>query len=152
MINSNLKHELYLLCLKCIEQKISNAQSAIDSATESANDDTKSSAGDKHETGRAMAQLEQEKSRHQLKEALDLKTSIEKINLEIKSTSAHVGSIIITDKGNFFILVPVGKLLFDEKSYYAISIASPIGAKLTNLTKNDSFDMNGIVYKILEVL
>lgn len=148
----NLKHQLYSLCLKQIEQKISNAQSAIDSATESANDDTKSSAGDKHETGRSMAQLEQEKSRHQLKEALDLKKSIEKINLQIQSASAHVGSIVITDKGNFFILVPVGKLSIHEKSYYAISIASPIGIKLKNLIKNDSFDMNGIVYKILEVL
>lgn len=151
-MKTNLKHQLYSLCLKQIEQKISNAQSAIDSATESANDDTKSSAGDKHETGRAMAQLEQEKSRHQLKEALDLKKSIEKINLEIQSASAHVGSIVITDNGNFFILVPVGKLSIDGKSYYAISIASPIGVKLKNLTKNDSFDMNGIVYKILEVL
>ena len=57
MINSNLKQQLYSLCLKQIEQKISNAQSAIDSATESANDDTKSSAGDKHETGRGYGSI-----------------------------------------------------------------------------------------------
>lgn len=150
-MNTNLKQQLFSLCLTQIEQKISIAQSAIDNATESANDDTKSSAGDKHETGRAMAQLEQEKSRHQLKEALDLKKSIEKINIDIQSTSAHVGSVVHTDKGNFFISVPVGKLTIENTSYYSISITSPIGAKLKNLTKNDSFDMNGIVYKILEV-
>src|SRR3989344_3123698 len=110
MTKNNLKLQLYSLCLVQIEQRISNAQLAIDNAKESSNDDTKSSAGDKHETGRAMAQLEQEKSAHQLNEALDLKASIEKINLAIKSISAQVGSIVHTDKGNFFISVPVGKL------------------------------------------
>lgn len=151
MTKNNLKQQLYSLCLVQIEKRISNAQLAINNAKESANDDTKSSAGDKHETGRAMAQLEQEKSAHQLNEALELKASIEKINLDIQSTSAQVGSIVHTDKGNFFISIPVGKLAVDNTHYFAISIASPIGAKLKNLTKNDSFEMNGIVYKILEV-
>lgn len=150
-MKKDIKQQLFSLCLNLIAQRISNAQLAINNAKESANDDTKSSAGDKHETGRAMAQLEQEKSAHQLNDALDLKKAIEKINLEIKSDSAQVGSIVVTDRGNFFVSVPVGKIEIEKVQYYAISIASPIGLKLKNLTKNDSFNMNGIVYKILKV-
>lgn len=151
MTKTNLKQQLYQLCLEQINQRISNAQQAINNAKESVNDDTKSSAGDKHETGRAMAQLEQEKSAHQLSEALDLKKLIEKINPETKTDSIQVGSIVKTNKANFFISVAVGKLETETEQYYAISIASPIGVKLKNLRKNDSFDMNGVVYKILEV-
>lgn len=150
-MKKDIKQQLFSLCLNLIEQRISNAQLAISTAKESANDDTKSSAGDKHETGRAMAQLEQEKSGQQLKDVFDLKKSIKKINLDIQSASAQVGSIVITDKGNFFILAPLGKLIVDENVYYAISISSPIGDKLKGRIKNESFEMKGIVYKILEV-
>lgn len=150
-MKKDIKQQLFSLCLNLIEQRISNAQLAISTAKESANDDRKSSAGDKHETGRAMAQLEQEKSGQQLKDVFDLKKSIEKLNLDIQSASAQVGSIVITDKGNFFILAPLGKLIVDENIYYAISISSPIGDKLKGRIKNESFEMKGIVYKILEV-
>ena len=121
-------------------------------AKESANDDSKSSAGDKHETGRAMAQLEQEKSGYQLKEAQELKNNLEKININTVSKSVQLGSIVITDKGNFFVSIPVGKLIVDSQTYYAISLSSPIGVKVKNLTKKDAFEMNNIVYKILEIL
>ena len=151
-MKKNLKTELYSLCLKHIEQRISNAQEAIDVAKESANDDSKSSAGDKHETGRAMAQLEQEKSGQQLKEAEELKNVLEKIDMSRNSDSIQLGSLVLTDKGNFFVSIPVGKLIIEKEPYHAISIGSPIGTKIKNLKKNDTFDMNSIVYKILEVL
>ncbi len=150
-MNINLKKHLHSLCLDQINQRISTTQLAIDNAKESANDDTKSSAGDKHETGRAMAQLEQEKNAFQLNELFEMKKVLEKINLSIQSASIQVGSIVVTDKINFFISVPVGKLIIEKEAYYSISINSPIGEKLKNRIKNDSFDMNGIVYKILEI-
>lgn len=151
-MKTTLKQKLYSLCLQQIEQRILNAQTAINNAKESANDDTKSSAGDKHETGRAMAQLEQEKSANQLNEALALKQSLEKIALTLSSKSVQVGSIVMTDKSNFFVSIPVGKLEVDKDTYFAISISSPIGVKIKNLTLNDTFEMNGIVYKILGIL
>lgn len=151
-MKTSLKQKLHSLCLQNVEQRILNAQLAINNAKESANDDTKSSAGDKHETGRAMAQLEQEKSANQLNEALSLKKALEKLDLTISSKSVQVGSVVLTDKGNFFISIPVGKLTVEKETYYSISIGSPIGEKIKNLVKNDTFNMNGIVYKILGVL
>ena len=151
-MKKKLKEQLYLLCMDYVEKRISNLQGAILVAKESANDDSKSSAGDKHETGRAMAQLEQEKSGYQLKEAQELKNNLEKININTVSKSVQLGSIVITDKGNFFVSIPVGKLIVDSQTYYAISLSSPIGVKVKNLTKKDAFEMNNIVYKILEIL
>lgn len=147
-----LKQQLYSLCQQFIDQRIANAREAIKNATESANDDTKSSAGDKHETGRAMAHLEQEKSANQLNEALELQAVLQKINPEITSSTIQVGSVVLTDKGNFFICIPAGKLELENKVYFAISIGSPIGMKIKNLSKNQTFEFNQSVYNIIEVL
>ena len=149
-MKKDLKQQLYSLCLKNIEQRISNVQAVIDNAKESAIDETKGSSGDKHETGRAMAQLEQEKSSIQLNEVLEMKKAFERIDSTVSSQTIQVGSVVITDKGNFFISAPVGKLSFDDKVYFAISISSPIGVKIKNLSKNDSFEINGSVYKIVD--
>ncbi|CAN5493886.1 hypothetical protein BH10BAC1_BH10BAC1_06840 [soil metagenome] len=147
----NLKQQLYTLCNLFIEQRIANTKEAIQNASESANDETKSSAGDKHETGRAMAQLEQEKAVTQLNEALELQAFFKKINPEIESKTAQVGSVVLTDKGNFFLAIPAGKLTVNKQQYFAISAISPIGLKLRNLTKNQQFDFNNQVYRIIDV-
>ena len=55
---NGIKQELYKQCKNYVSNCIDTAQKAIDDAVESANDDTKSSAGDKYETGREMMQQE----------------------------------------------------------------------------------------------
>ena len=151
-MKTNLKLQLYSLCQHFIDQRIANAREAIKNATDSANDDTKSSAGDKHETGRAMAHLEQEKGVNQLNEALELQSVLQKINPEIISKTIQVGSVVCTDKGNFYICIPAGKIQIDNQVYFAISIGSPIGMKIKNLSKNQTFEFNMSVYNIIEVL
>ncbi len=64
-----IKEELFKHCLHYVEECINTAQLAIEDARSSANDDTKSSAGDKFETGREMIQQEIDRNRKQLEEA-----------------------------------------------------------------------------------
>ena len=56
------KGKIQQACLDYCDVLINRAQKEFQFITESANNETKSSAGDKHETGRAMAQIEQEKA------------------------------------------------------------------------------------------
>ena len=60
------KADILVACKKVIESRIMHTQEAIDSARESANSEQKSTAGDKHDTARAIAQFEQEKLSKQL--------------------------------------------------------------------------------------
>ena len=60
-MNPQLKKHLLKQILKKLDQKIASSQLEVESIKESKNSDTKSSAGDKHETGRAMAQQELDK-------------------------------------------------------------------------------------------
>ena len=56
----SIKNKLLQHCKELIEARLKNAEDAMNRAQESANDNEKSSAGDKFETGRAMGHLEKE--------------------------------------------------------------------------------------------
>jgi transcription elongation GreA/GreB family factor len=131
---------------------MATAQEAIQVAQQSANEETKSSAGDKYETGRAMAQLEIEKSMIQLGEAKKLKQVLDQISVERESPIISMGSVVFTNQGNFFIAISAGQFVIDSKTYFAISPNSPIGQKLMGLHAHDSFLFNKKEYQISNIL
>ena len=55
-----LKEKVHAACLQLLTDKIKVIQDNLQGLTQGAENDNKSSAGDKHETARAMMQLEQE--------------------------------------------------------------------------------------------
>jgi transcription elongation GreA/GreB family factor len=146
-----LKQQLYALCEAYIEQRIATAQDAIRTAQSSANEETKSSAGDKYETGRAMMQLEIEKNTVQLAEAQKLKQLLEQIKPEKRTEKVQLGSLVFTDQGNFYISISVGQLQLDGKTYFAIAPTSPIGLKLNVHIVGDSVPFNNKNYNVKEI-
>ena len=66
MSNSTLKIDLLRKLEEVIQSKIEELKLSIASAKESRDNDTKSSAGDKYETGREMMQMEINKASAQL--------------------------------------------------------------------------------------
>jgi hypothetical protein len=146
-----IKSLLYDYCVEYVSMRIAHVQTAIDAASESGNDETKSSAGDKHETGRAMMQLEQEKNSKQSFEVLELKKMLEKINPLQDSKTVIFGSLVITDKGSFYISIGVGKIIIDNIIYYAISPLSPLGMVLIGGKQGNKINFNSQIYTIKEV-
>jgi hypothetical protein len=151
-LQKDIKSLLLNKCVEYVDRRIFTIQNAIDEAMLSANDDTKSSAGDKHETGRAMAQLEQEKNSRQLQEALDLKNILLKIDPDKRSTIVSLGSIVITNRGNFYIAIAAGNIVIDDQQFFAISAVSPIAIKLKQAVLNEEFEFNGLSYKIKKII
>lgn len=148
----SLKQNIYSKCLQILNQKIEELNSALANATESANNETKSSAGDKHETARAMMQLEQEKLSHQLNELQDQKSELEKINITKPSAQIAKGTLIQSDKGYLFLSIGLGKIIVDENIVFAISPQSPLGIKLISKRENDVVEMNEVRYTIQKLL
>jgi hypothetical protein len=142
---------LYDLCQRYLATRILNAQQAIAAAQEAANNETKSSSGDKYETGRAMMQLEIEKDSAQLSESVKLKYALDQIRLEPVATTVQAGSLVVTNVATFFIAISVGKLSLHGNTYLAISPASPMGRKLIGLKVGDSLTLNGQTHLILEI-
>ncbi len=146
-----IKQQLYAYCQQWVDNKIALAQSEINSAQASANEETKSSAGDKYETARAMAQLEIEKSTNQLSEAGKLKRVLNEFSAEIETTKTQLGGLIQTDNGWFYISLSAGQVILDDVAYICLSPVSPLGARMLNLEPGEKFSFNNKSYHIQAV-
>ena len=148
----SVKALLYDHCLQYIDKCITNVQLAMEEARQSGNNETKSSAGDKHETGRALLQLEQEKNTKQLVEMIQLKEKLLKIDASLTSSVVATGSVLLTSNGNFYISIAAGKVEIEGSSYFTISPSSPIAIRFLGLKAGDDAAFNGQTYQIRYVL
>lgn len=148
----SIKSSLYQLCLAFVEKRIETAQTALQQAREASNDDTKSSAGDKFETSREMAQQDIERNNRLLIDAEEQLRWLEAIKEPSPTEQARNGSLVRTDQGSFYLSISAGQLMLDQMAYFAISVASPIGKLFLGKQKGDTVDFNGKKYKINEVL
>ncbi len=147
----HIKEQLHSLCLAYIEERIKGTNQAIQFAQASANEETKSSAGDKYETGRAMAQLEIEKNSAQLAEAQKLKQILLQLDPTKSTETIQAGSLVITNQGKFYISIPAGQFTIEGENYFAISPSSPIAQKLLGLKVRDQFSFNKKEFEIEQV-
>lgn len=137
--------------MQYIEQRIATAQNALNSANASANDETKSSAGDKYETTREMLQQQIEKDSAALQEAIKQKQLLLLINPAVTHKEIKTGSVVRTDKINFYIAISAGLLVAEDQKYTAVSPSSPVGLKMIGKQSGDSFNINNITHSIVSV-
>jgi hypothetical protein len=147
-ISISLKARLWNYCISLAQNKVLVLRLEIQSAQESTTSEGKSTAGDKHETGRAMMHLEQEKLHKQLVEAQILMAEMERIDPAVRHIKVGLGSLITTDKGLFFIAAGLGKIEFEGTAYFVVSVKAPIAAQFIGKVAGDKVLMNGVVYKI----
>lgn len=138
--NLELKQQLHQQCMDFVEERLSTVQNQIQEIQESLTSETKSSAGDKHETGRAMLQLEREKVGQQLQEVEKLKEALSKISAQKTSETVGLGSVVFTTQANYFICISAGQLLVDSEVFFAISPNTPIGLLLMGKTIGDKIN------------
>ncbi|GAB3991687.1 hypothetical protein GCM10028807_22390 [Spirosoma daeguense] len=146
-----IKQTLFSLCQTYVQQRINTARMAMEAAQEAANSESKSSAGDKYETGRAMAQLERDRNAQLLGEALKLQQDLNRLAVDKIYETAQPGSMVITNRGTFYISISAGKLTFSGKDYFAVSPASPIATSLSGRKAGDTVTFNQQTYQILSV-
>jgi len=148
---SHLKEQLWLQCKQIVEQRLATAQQAMDAAQESANQEEKSSAGDKYETGRAMAQLERDKAAMQVEENKKMLTVLNQISYNTSTDRVTLGSVVVTDHNKFYLSISAGKLEIGGESYVAISTQSPIGQLLLNKCAGEFLSFNNQKQTIISV-
>jgi hypothetical protein len=145
------KEKLFALCVQQIENQILEAQQAIESAQQAANQETKSSAGDKYETTRAMMQIEIENTTRRMNESQKLHQTLTKISFQDSYKQVSIGSLVTTNQGLFFVAIGIGKINLDNKEVYVISPNSPIGEKLQHQTVGHQFLVNGKNFQITHI-
>lgn len=124
----HIKSQLYQKIVLRLEQNIQEAQLAYVQAKESRDSDTKSSAGDKYETGREMMQREMDKCSALIDQNRHSMQIIQHVPIHRTYESIDKGALIVTDRGSYYMLVGLGKISLEQKDYFAISPESPIGS------------------------
>jgi len=149
---NNLKQELYIQCQAFADSRLKAIQKTIDEIQESLSSETKSSAGDKHETGRAMLQLEREKAGHQLAEIQKLNQLLPKIDISKTLQTIGLGSVVFTTQANYFIALSAGEIKADNQLFYAISASTPIASLLLGKQKGDQIKFRDQEFEIIKVI
>lgn len=148
----NIKEEIFIKCKQFVDSKLETINQIIVSNQNALQSETKSSAGDKHETGRSMLQLEMEKASQQFSVISSMNEILQKIDINANNKIAKLGSLIYTNQGNYFLAISVGQIEVLKKDYFVVSPSSPIGKLLLGKSKGDTFLFNGNKIKVMEIV
>lgn len=145
------KSDVYKALQSEIESKLLVAQTEMDEISAALADNTKSTAGDKHETSRAMAQLDQEKLGKQISDLQQQRNQLLSIGEKESNSKIEVGSLIETNIGWFYLGIPLGQLKIESTLIFCMSVIAPLGQLLLGKTLQDSFDFNGRTIEIKSI-
>jgi hypothetical protein len=135
-----------------LNEKHKELLAALAETDDSLSADSKSTAGDKHETGRAMAQLEREKIGGFIQQHEQLMSLALRLNPSLVTTIIRLGSLVKTSNGWYYISVGFGKIVVDDTPVFCLSPAAPLVAGLLGKKAGDQllWQGNSIAIEIVE--
>ncbi len=145
------KAKLKNLCIRLLEERIAASEQAMALAQESANSDEKSSAGDKHETGRAMGQLDREMNARQAEEARRELLRIGTLDETALVKHVTTGAVVVCSELIFYVSGGLGIHAIDGRKIVLLSPAAPLAAGLMRKKTGDTFPQAGKTVTILDV-
>lgn len=146
-----LKVTLLENLMDTLEEKQTSLQENIDSITESRDIECKCSVGDKHETGRAMTQMELDKYQGQMAQLQNQIKDLKEVKAQKEFKKVEFGSIVKTNNANFFMAGALGKVKIENGDFYVISMVSPIGKAIMNKTTGEKIMFQGREIQILDI-
>ncbi len=135
----SMKEKIYNHCLQLVNEKLAALEQAYRESREALESEAKNTAGDKHETGRAMIQLEQEKMSRQLQETQKLKSMLQRVPYDKVHQRVESGALVECSEGRFFIAVGLGRLEIDDKEVFVVAPFSPLAQAMLGKQKGEAF-------------
>lgn len=143
------KEELVNVIKSKIQDKIKSLEKLI-AETRASNNETKSSMGDKYETGREMLQQEINNLQVQLNEVIKQQNILQKLQIK-NSQKVESGALVQTEKGLFFISVSAGELMTENHKIMSVSLDSPLAKAMSGKGKGENFILNNLSQNIIEI-
>lgn len=144
----SLKEKLHAYCTVLVTERLARIKTEIAQIQTSANAETKSTSGDKYETGRAMAQLEVERHTQQLLDAEKLLATLHDLMNYKTIGVARPGSLVYTSSGIYYVSISLGLVEMEGQKYFIVSVQSPIGKLLLGKKIGDTILWNGMEYAL----
>jgi transcription elongation GreA/GreB family factor len=142
------KQKIHQYYLQLVQDRIDVFKDMIVALTEDSKNDAKGSAGDKHETALSMMHIEQEKLNRKLREVLDQKTILDKIDPAAIANTIIVGSLVKANGIYLYLSVALPKINVEGINIIALSPQSPLGNKLMGNQEGFTFEINGTKYLV----
>ncbi|SDH34935.1 hypothetical protein SAMN04488062_106108 [Flavobacterium omnivorum] len=142
------KQKIHTHYLQLVQDRIDVFKDMILALTEDSKNDAKGSAGDKHETALSMMHIEQEKLNRKLREVLDQKTILDKIDVTTIAETIIVGSLVKANGIYLYLSVALPKINIEGINIIALSPQSPLGNKLLGNQEGFTFEINGTKYLV----
>jgi hypothetical protein len=148
---SELKAKIldYLKALQ--SERISELNRYQKDLSDSLQSESKSTAGDKHDTSRAMIHLEQEKLQHQSHELNHQFQRLNEISALNKLEKVEFGALVASESNLFLLGASLGKQIYEGRILYCIGMEAPISQSILNKRVGDELFFNGSVSKIEDI-
>jgi len=146
-----LKTILLAECFNYVATRKKKVLKAIATIEESLFEEGKSTAGDKHHTGRAMLQIDRENVGKQLFVVEKLEEVVNKITLKTTTNTARLGSLVFTKNGDYFLSISAGAITVNDRIYLCVSTGSPIGQLILGKKEGAPLFFNGNEFLIKSV-
>jgi hypothetical protein len=141
----------FTACIHSVKEKKAVLHSELTALAEGVESESKSTAGDKHETGRAMLNIEQDRLARQLTALDEQEAALQRLQQTGGGPLIAPGSLIETDRGWFFLCIALGRITVNGVSVMTLSPESPLGAQWLGLAAGASSTFNGINYAVVSV-
>ena len=147
-LEMTLKQELKATFLQRLDDKIDALRGIVEDLAEDAQTDAKSSAGDKHETALSMMHLEQENIVKKIRESLDLREVVKRIDENKNSDVVEFGSIVKVNTVYLFLAAALPKVTIADRAVLGVSMDAPIAKALLGRKLHDSFSFNNCDFTV----
>ena len=146
-----LKTRLHQHLFQTLESRKSALQVQRSQLSLESTESGKGAAGDKHEVGIAMAQIEIEKLDQQIALVQQHLSALQK--LDASSTHQHImsGSLFEIDNNWYYCSVPFGQIQLEQKTFFCMSAEAPLFQVLKGMKEQQSATFNGRNWKINKI-
>lgn len=149
MSQNEFKLQFHEHCLGLIRSRLNELDKSITDAQESAQNESKSTAGDKHETAKAMAHLEIEKLMIAKNNLVLQENVLKEINPSQKHTRIVKGTLVETSLGKFYIAIGLGKVEFMNETIMVISEQAPLAKAFLGFHEVPEISFNNVTYALI---
>ena len=152
MITLINKKELLSFISALIEKRISNSEEIIRSIEESIHSETKSTAGDKHDTTRELLHQERDKAAQNHKNQLMKRRTLIQLKNHQYQKKVEFGSLIHTNQGWVFIGLSIGNIQFRNEEVLCVSPVSPFAKALEGAVQGECVEFNNTSFIVETII
>lgn len=142
------KNDIIEALIDYLKEELEKLEKHIQELKISRDTESKSSMGDKYETGREMINKELENYQIQFDQLRNKVISCELVLKQKPNSTVEFGSLVETQKGSYLIAIAHGLFEFKNEKIFIISANSPIAQKMLGLGEGDNFEFRGNQFQI----